>query len=119
MTMRAGQRGQQITDFLAAVQLDDGHDLGAATGAVLRTRERDAIAIVSGDVDADALSAVTSMSRRFASAALVTIRPVHRDAVRWMGGLHLTGRDADAALSRWNSGVGPLAAPGPSGRRAS
>ena len=102
MTLRAGQRGQEIADHLAAVQTADDADLRAASQAVLRVRERDALVVISGDIDAAALTDVTAMARRFATPALVTIREGD-PSPRWPAGLHLDGVDAEAALRRWNA----------------
>ena len=99
---RAGQRGQDLRDFLTTVQPDGDGSLHRAAVEVLRGREHDVIAVVSGDVDGADLSDVTSMTRRFASGSLVTVGVTATGTrARWTGGLHLDGATAADALARW------------------
>lgn len=105
---RAGQRGRDIAQFLASVQPDEhGGDLARASTEVLRDRDHDVIVVIAGEIDAADLAAVTGMTRRFAAAALVTIRT--DGGPRWAGGPHLDGEDAVQALSRWEASAGSAA----------
>ena len=105
MTMRAGARGQDLSDHLAGVQPDDGSELRIAAQGVVRGRERDAITIVTGEVDADAIAQIGRMASGFVHRSLVTIRPVTDRSITWTGGLHLSGHDARSALVRWHAGA--------------
>ena len=99
---RAGQRGQDLRDFLTTVETAGDGSLRRAAVEVLRGREHDVIAVVSGDVDGADLSEVTSMTRRFASGALVTVGAATSGTrPRWTAGLHLDGATAAEALARW------------------
>lgn len=110
--VRAGQRGQDLQDFLTTVALTDDGSMTNATTEVLRGREHDAITVISGTVDSDDLASVTRMARGFASSSLVTVRPKVADAPRWTGGLHLDGVDAASALVPWRT-VKPVRASEP------
>lgn len=104
MAVRAGQRGRGIADFLAAVGAvddDTAGDLQRAAIEVLRGREHDAITVVTGATDPRDVTAVTAMTRRFARPSLVTIRETAGE--RWLGGQHLDGPTAMAALARWHA----------------
>ncbi|MEL6893323.1 MAG: DUF58 domain-containing protein [Actinomycetota bacterium] len=111
LDLRAGERGQDIADYLAAVQLGTDADLGLAAEAVRRSRQRDAIVVVTGRTDRTSIDLVTRMTRAFATPILVTIDPAGADGVhepaRWTGGLHLSGGDATEALRRWGVGAAP------------
>jgi uncharacterized protein (DUF58 family) len=99
---RAGQRGQDLRDFLTTVGTEGDGSLRRAAIEVLRGREHDVIAVVSGDVDGADLADVTSMTRRFASGALVTVGAATTGTrPRWTAGLHLDGATAAEALARW------------------
>ena len=99
---RAGQRGQDLRDFLTTVETDGDGSLRRAAVEVLRGREHDVIAVVSGDIDGADLNDVTSMTRRFASGALVTVGAATSGTrPRWTVGLHLDGATAAEALARW------------------
>lgn len=102
---RAGQRGQDINDFLAVVQTTpEGGDLRRATTTVVSGRDHDVIVAVSGRVDAVDGGEVTLMTRRFNSKAFATIRPAG-SLPRWSGGAHLDGATAAEALSHWGTPV--------------
>jgi uncharacterized protein (DUF58 family) len=106
--VRAGQRGQDLADFLAAVQAADAAESGAsmqrAAVTALGGRDRDAMIVISGDVDTADLAQVTQMTRRFGNRALVTIRPMgDADHVVWPAGVHLDGATAESAVARWRT----------------
>lgn len=101
--VRAGQRGQDLHDALTTVAPDADGDLATAAAEVLRGREHDAICVVAGTVDATDLAAVTAVTRGFATAALVTLRPAAATAPRWTGGAHLDGATAPEALVPWRT----------------
>lgn len=114
-TVRTGQRGRGLADFLTCVSPVDGPeagDLSRAAIEVLRGREHDAITVVTGAADHADLAATSAMTRRFSRPSLVTVRAVAGE--RWRGGPHLDGPTAVAALERWQapsarSGVAPVA----------
>ncbi len=107
LVSRAGQRGQNLFDFLTAVETRNGDTLRRATTEVLRGRDHDAIAVVGGDLDSADLAEVTTMTRRFATSALVTLRSTaDTSALRWTDGTHLDGATAVAALAHWRSARG-------------
>ena len=100
--VRTGQHGQDLHDFLTTVEPEPTGDLQRAAIGVLRGREHDAITVVAGSVVAEDLAAVTSMTRGFASSALVTVRaPSDPPAPRWIGGVHLDGASAAVAVGPW------------------
>lgn len=106
--VRSGQRGHDLADFLAAVQAVDSSTTGAsmqrAAVTALGGRDRDAMIVISGDVDIADLARVTQMTRRFGNRALVTIRPDDgADRVVWPAGAHLDGSAADVAIARWRT----------------
>ena len=102
--VRAGQRGQELRDFLTTVSssADERVTMQRAATEVVRGRDHDSIIVVSGAVDVADLAAVTAMSRRFATASLVTIRDTGSSPV-WPSGVHLDGPTAELALRRWQS----------------
>ena len=92
-----------LADFLATVAPAEGDvagDLSRAAIEVLRGREHDAITVVTGRADASDLGSITAMTRRFARPSLVTVRAERGE--RWLGGQHLDGASAVAALARWH-----------------
>lgn len=99
--VRAGQRGQRLADHLAAVQPADDGSLQRASVAALGGRDRDAIIVIGGRLDATDLAGVTQMSRRFGYRAVVTLRDAAATGPLWPSGLHLDGDTAQAALARW------------------
>ncbi len=99
LAVRAGQRGQDLRDYLATVGTSESGSMGRATAEVLRGRDHDAIIVVAGGIAAADIAEVTSMSRRFATAILVTVRPA--GGAMWSSGMHLDGLDAADALTRW------------------
>lgn len=107
LVSRAGQRGQNLFDFLTAVETHGGDILRRATTEVLRGRDHDAIAVVGGNLDSADLAEVTTMTRRFATTALVTLRSADdTPPLRWTDGTHLDGPTAVAALAHWRSARG-------------
>lgn len=99
--VRAGQHGQDLADFLAAVQPDDGGSMRQASIAALGGRDHDAILVIGGDVEPSDLAAITQMARRFGNKGLVTVRPAGEQPLVWPAGTHLDGPTAEAALARW------------------
>jgi uncharacterized protein (DUF58 family) len=99
LAVRAGQRGQELRDYLATVDVGDSGGMGRAAAEVLRGRDHDAIVVVAGDIAAADMAEVSAMSRRFATAILVTVRP--EGGAIWSSGMHLDGVDAADALTRW------------------
>lgn len=108
LTARAGQRGQHVRDFLTSVQVDDAGSLAQAAGNVLRGRDHDVLVVVAGArLDLADLGQITTMARRFATPALVTIDDADEPGMRWNAGLHLAGRSAAEALARWSTATVP------------
>ncbi len=108
LTVRTGQRGRGLADYLTTVEAIDGSaagDLSRAAIEVLRGREHDAITVVTGNADAADLAATSAMTRRFSRPSLVTVRAADSESapVRWVGGQHLDGPTAVAALARWHA----------------
>lgn len=102
--VRAGQRGQELVDFLAGVQAADDGSMQRAAIAALGGRDRDALIVIAGNVDNADLAQVTQMTRRFGNRAVVTIRPDRGvDRLVWPGGTHLDGPTAETALARWRA----------------
>jgi uncharacterized protein (DUF58 family) len=99
-TVRAGQRGQELRDFLTTVTTDDVGSLRRVTVEVLAGAERDQITVVSGALATGDLTELTAMTQRFAVPLLVTVRA----AVRWTAGQHLDGPTATSIFEHW-SGV--------------
>jgi uncharacterized protein (DUF58 family) len=100
--VRAGQRGQELRDFLTTVTTEDVGSLRRATHEVMAGSERDQITIVSGNLSAGDLADVTAMTQRFAASTLVTVAA----AVRWTAGHHLDGPTATSIFDQWNGVVG-------------
>jgi uncharacterized protein (DUF58 family) len=98
--VRAGQRGQELRDFLTTVTTDDVGSLRRVTVEVLAGGERDQITVVSGALATGDLTELTAMTQRFAVPLLVTVRA----AVRWTAGQHLDGPTATSIFEHW-SGV--------------
>jgi uncharacterized protein (DUF58 family) len=96
--VRAGQRGQELRDFLTTVTTDDAGSLRRATVEVVAGGEHDQITIVSGDLGASDLAEVTAMTQRFAVPLLVTVGA----AVRWTAGQHFDGQSATSIFEHWN-----------------
>jgi uncharacterized protein (DUF58 family) len=101
-TVRSGERAQALRALLSVVEATESGSMRDAAAMVLAARERDAIVVISGAVDADDLTSVSTMTRRFDQPALVTIRPSDADsALRWSDGPHFDGATALAALAAW------------------
>jgi uncharacterized protein (DUF58 family) len=103
--VRAGQRGQELRDFLTTVTTDDTGSLRRVTVEVLAGGERDQITVVSGGLVAGDFAEVTSMTQRFAVPLLVTVGA----AARWTAGQHLDGPTATSIFEQWNGVATELA----------
>jgi uncharacterized protein (DUF58 family) len=107
LVSRAGQRGQNLFDFLTAVETENVGEMRRATTGVLRCRDHDAIAVIGGTLDTADFAEITAMTKRFATTALITLRlDAGVPQPRWPAGLHLDGATADIALRHWRSAAG-------------
>jgi uncharacterized protein (DUF58 family) len=111
LLVRAGQRGQELRDVLAAVAPDDAGAMERATGEVLRCHDHDTIVVVGGSLNLEDLVQVSSMARRFSNAILVTLRSEEQGPI-WNAGTHLNGDSASNVLTRWQFGGLADVAPG-------
>jgi uncharacterized protein (DUF58 family) len=103
---RAGQRGQELRDFLATVQaLPAAAALGMQRAAmeVARGREHDALVVISGRVESADLAQCSLMARRFATSVLLSVQPP--TGMRWGGGVHVLGDTAADIVAQWRAGA--------------
>ena len=86
------------------MQPSDHTTLDRAAVNVARTRDHDALAVIGGRVDGELHSTLSTIAGRFNSATLVTIRSQGGGGdMRWIGGIHLDGANAEHALRQWGA----------------
>ncbi len=103
LLVRAGQRGQELRDLLAAVAPDESGLMQRAASEVLRFHDHDTIVVVGGSLSVADLAQVSLMARRFSTAILVTLRAPGTGST-WNAGTHLDGDSALVAMTRWQFG---------------
>jgi len=104
---RAGQASVHLMDYLSGLQAGRsgaGQGLGELGPETMRSRDHDALVVISGSVTQEDLAAVATLGRAYAIVVLVTVGGGDTPPRPFGGGLHLHGEQAEDILRQWRLG---------------